>query len=178
MNKLFLFLFLGLLAAGCSKSSTTPNKTNSSATGGLSGTYVDYKSIDTVYNNQLVADGIESITLQSTYGDTTVFYPGTVNVKTYYNNIGGYDPKSVTEDTLRFNSNNTAVETNANTDIPAIKLTYDLKSGTFNDGAVTGSSSTVIERFVKVNSTTIELITNEKDGDLTGNVVAIYYRKQ
>lgn len=165
MNKLLLLLSLGLIITGCSKSSVSPIK-------GLSGTYVDYKSIDTAYSGQLIASDIQGISIQTTSGDTLMMYPGTANAKTYYN-VGGYDPKSVTEDTLRFTSGNAAVETNADTDIPTIKFTYDLKAGTYNDGL-----ANCRERIVRINSTTIEMISNEQQGYLTGNVMAIYYRKQ
>jgi hypothetical protein len=175
MNKLLLFLSLGLMAAGCSKSSTNPSKTKTSTTTGLTGTYVDFKSIDTVYNNQLVSDGIESITIKSAYGDTSYWYPGTANAKAYYNNIQNYNPKSATQDTIKFTSSTTAYETN--TFIDPLTFTYNLKAGTFNDGT-TIDGSTIIERIVQVNPTTIELIENEQSGNLTGDVSANYYRKQ
>ena len=141
----------------------------------MTGTYISYKSIDTIYNNQLVADGIESITLKSAYGDTTYSNPGTANASVQYNNIKNYNPAWETEDTVKFTSTTTALE--SSTYVSAVPFTYNLKAGTFNDGAIVDGSR-IIERIVAVNATTVELIVNEQSGSLTGDVNATYYRKQ
>jgi hypothetical protein len=168
MRNLLFFISLALILAGCSKSSSVK------PTIVLTGSYVSYREIDTLYNGLIVADGIESITIYSASGDTLHNYPGTANANSYYN-IPDNNPAAQGQDTLTFNSSSNATETEAHY-VPTY-ITYNLKTGTFNDGRIG-----MRERIIAVNANTVEMITNplsvNNQPNTTGFMVAIYYRKQ
>lgn len=168
MKQLLYLVSLSLIFAGCSKTSSVKPSVV------LTGSYVSYKEIDTVYNAFNVADGIESITIYSAYGDTLHNYPGTANANSYYN-IPDNNPAAQGQDTITFNSNSTATETEAHY-VPTY-ITYNLKAGTFSDYILDER-----KRIVAIDANTVELITNPTSVDnqpnTTGFMVATYYRKQ
>ena len=168
--KRFLFYFLpGLIFLGCSKSQTVKPKMV------LTGTYVSYKEVDTLYKGLNVADGIETITVYIGSGDSVYNYPGTGYANSGYTNTPSNNPAPAEQDTITFNSSSTA--TVIRPPFVPTYITYDLNAGTFNDGLLN-----MRERIVAVNSNTVELITNQilvnNQPNTTGVVIATYYRKQ
>jgi hypothetical protein len=170
MTKLILLLSLSLLIAGCNKSSNVKPIV-------LTGSYVSYREVDTVYNAFNVADGIEYISIYSASGDSLYNYPGTASANNYFGPHSTNPGNAAAEGliTITFNSSNTATETEPSF-VPTY-ITYNLKAGTFSDGLIN-----VRERIIAINANTIELITNPTSVDnqpnTTGFMQAIYYRSQ
>ncbi|TWI95976.1 hypothetical protein JN11_04251 [Mucilaginibacter frigoritolerans] len=168
MKKFLFFISLVLILAGCSKSSSVKPLIV------LTGSYVSYREVDTLYKGLIVADGIETITIHSATGDTIYNYPGTVNANSYYN-VPDNNPAAEGQQDITFSSNSIATETE--TSFVPTTITYNLKTGTFNDGR-----SDMRERIVAINANTVEMITNQylvdNQPNTTGVVVAVYYRKQ
>lgn len=169
MKKLLFIFLLVLIIAGCSKSSSLKPMVV------LTGRYVSYKEVDTLYTALNVADGIETITVYVGSGDSVYNYPGTVYANSGYTNTPSNDPAPMGGETITFNSSSTATVTR--TAYAPTDITYDLNAGTFNDGHVN-----MRERIVAVNANTVELITNQvlvnNKPNTTGVVIATYYRKQ
>jgi len=169
MNKLIIFISLGLMVVGCSKSSPNPNKT----TIVLTGKYVSYREVDTLYNALMVADGINVISIYSAYGDTIRYNPGTASATTDYN-FPDNNTAAEGRDSLTFTSISTAIKTEPS--FVPVTINYNLNAGTFSDGSYDER-----ERIVAVDANTVELITSEimVDGqpNTIGGPTAIYYRK-
>jgi hypothetical protein len=167
MKRILFFISLVLILAGCSKSpSVNPIV--------LTGRYISYKEVDTLYNGLMIADGIEYIRIYSATGDTIRNNPGTANANSYYN-PPSYNLAAEGQDDITFTSNSTATETEPY--VVPITINYNLKAGTFNDGLID-----MRERIVAINANIVELITNQELVDsqpnTTGVVVATYYKKQ
>jgi hypothetical protein len=170
MKKLLFFISLVLIIlAGCSKSSSVKPIVV------LTGRYVSYKEVDTLYNALNVADGVETITVYIGSGDSIYNYPGTAYANNGYTNTPSNNPAPMGGETITFDSSSTATLTR--TAFVPTNITYDLNAGTFNDGQVN-----MRERIVAVNANIVELIANQElvnnQPNTTGVVIATYYRKQ
>jgi hypothetical protein len=169
MKRLLFYFLPGLIFLGCSKSQTVKPKMV------LTGTYVSYKEVDTLYTAFIVADGIETITVYIGSGDSVYNYPGTVYANSGYTNTPSDNPAPMGGETITFNSSSTATLTR--TAFVPTNITYDLNAGTFNDG-----HTDTRERIVVINANTVELITNpimvDNQPNTSGFMTATYYRKQ
>ena len=168
--KRLIFYSLTLLAlAACSKSSKVKPAIN------LTGTYVSYKEIDTLYNDLNPLDGVETITVYVGPGDSVYNYPGTVYANSGYTNTPSNNPAPAGRDSITFNSSSTA--TVIRPPLIPTYITYDLKAGTFSDGL-----PNMRERIVVIDANTVELIANQvwvnSQPNTTGVVIATYYRKK
>ncbi|MBS1525333.1 MAG: hypothetical protein JST19_06780 [Bacteroidetes bacterium] len=168
MRKL-LFITPLIILFGCGK--TTPVKPNIV----LTGTYVSYREIDTMYTAFNPADGIESINVWYPSGDSVYNYPGTKNANSGFSNTITDNAAANGQASITFNSTTTA--TMNQTSYVPVYITYDLKKGTYNDGRLNER-----ERIIVVNSNTIELLTNplsvDNQPNTSGYLTAIYFRKQ
>jgi hypothetical protein len=169
MKRLLFYFLPGIIFLGCSKSQTVKPKIV------LTGTYVSYKEVDTLYTGLNVANGIATITVYVGTGDSVYNYPGTAYANSGYTNTPSNNPAPMGGETITFNSSTTATLTR--TAFVPTDITYDLNAGTFNDG-----QTNIRERIVVINANTVELITNplmvNNQPNTSGFLTATYYRKQ
>jgi hypothetical protein len=140
-------------------------------TTGLSGTYTVYKFADTAFINNLRADGLAEITVETLYGDTTYSGFGAGGPHVGVNIIQNYMP-SMIADTIVFKSATTGIESNFTDTTP---ITYSLSTGAFSDGS---TDPTVVVKLTQIDATTIKIVAFQLQGSYTGDVQARFYRKQ
>lgn len=169
MKKTLPFLLLALLIFSCKKSAKSD--LNANLTGGLSGMYVSYKSLDTTYINGKINNGINNIMLKSAYGDTLYQHPGTSNYIITPNIEQNYNPKLITSDTLVFTSDIAGIDVNSGATFP---FSYSLKTGYYSDGT---NDPSVFTKIIKIDNTKIETTIRQTSGNSVGDVVGIYYKK-
>ncbi|HWD88349.1 MAG TPA: membrane lipoprotein lipid attachment site-containing protein [Mucilaginibacter sp.] len=169
MKRILFYFILALILAGCTKSQSVK------PTVVLTGTYISYKEVDTLYKGLNVADGIETITVYIGSGDSVYNYPGTVYANSGYTNTSSNNPAPMGGETITFTSSSTATLTR--TAFVPTYITYDLKAGTFDDDL-----KNTRERIVVINPNTVELLTNplmvDNQPNTSGFITATYYRKQ
>ena len=148
MKKYLLYLFfISITLAGCGNHHTDPQPQPAN-TDTVSGTYLLYLKIDTVYDYYSATQYYLDITHQTLTGDTLYLKAGTANQVIQPNPITGYDPKVALADTLYAAKNLNGA---------GYKFT-----GSANTSVSTPGNST---SFYILNKNTIEMVDRYKDLD-------------
>lgn len=164
MTKYLLLLCLITISlAGCSNHHSDPQpqqqqqtqqqQTQPANTDTVSGTYLLYLKIDTVYDYYSATQYYLNITHQTLTGDTLYLKAGTVNQVIQPNPIAGYDPKVALADTL-----------------------YAIKNPNGSGYKFTGSANTLVNdpgnytSFYILNKNTIKVVDRYRDLDNPDNL--------
>jgi hypothetical protein len=168
--KYFLHLIvLVAIIAGCGKKGAVlPSNT----TNAITGNYVTYKILDTLYN--LNSKTIAHIEIKSLTGDTAYNAPGTPLYNVKPNPGGPYNGQFAMADTLIFSSATKGTESDQGNRFP---FTYSTQTKAFDDLSSGGAGSGITDSFIQINATTLEVISIQVSGGFTLEAIGSFYKK-